>query len=155
MQRLSRLLAFVAVLGLALFASGCGVPSNNKGKIEGKWKVVSFPDKLSAEDKAGFDQMAQEGVYFFMEFTSEGVVTVGFDGPQKLLDSMKAFTHDKQITWEAKYKLRAGDEVEFYDLPKEMQANGGLLGSKATIQIQGTEMKMTDADGTATLQKMQ
>lgn len=149
-----RKLAIVALAGLALFALGCS--SNNKGKIEGRWKVTALPEKMKG-DKDALEDMKKAGVYMYMEFTPDGRVTIGFDGNKDFLEQIKA--QEGQTSWDAKYKLLPGDNVEFYDLPKNAGTGAGLFGStsdraKAIITINGNEMKWTDQDGTATLTKI-
>ena len=149
----SRNFALVALAGFTLLALGCG--SNNKGKIEGRWKVTAWPEKMNA-DKDALQEMENKGVYLYMEFTPDGRVTTGFDGNK---DFLQLISTKGELSWDAKYKLLPGDNVEIYDLPKESKpGGGGLFGSseraKVIIKITGTEMKLTDADGTATLTKM-
>ncbi|MBN9119993.1 MAG: hypothetical protein J0I06_12660 [Planctomycetes bacterium] len=154
----SRKVAFVLLAALAITATGCG--SNNKGKIEGKWKVVSFPEKTSEKNKNDVAEMGKLGIYVYMEFKPEGAFVFGVGAEkQEMLDMMKALAPNQKTTWDAKYKLLSGDGVEIYDLPKDMQKEGsGLFGNKdrarVKVVINGDEMKMTDDDGTATLTKI-
>ncbi len=152
-----RRLALTAFLALAFAAVGCS--SNNKGKIEGRWKIVSLPAKTQ-NGKDELAQMAKMGMYVYMEFRKDGTMTFGVGADKKeLLDMVKAMAPNKQLTWDGKYKLSSGDNVELYDLPKDFQGGGGLFGkadrAKVKVAIKGDEMKMTDKDGTATLTKVQ
>src|SRR5689334_6880343 len=103
----------VACVGLV---AGCG--SNNKGKIEGKWKVVSFPEKGG---KSTIEDMSKQGMYLYLEFKPDGAMTLalGAEKPE-MLELIKGFAKAKnqQISWDMKYKLLSGDGVEIYDLPK-------------------------------------
>jgi hypothetical protein len=151
-----RKLAVVALAGLALLAVGCS--SNNKGKIEGKWKFVSLPEK--AADKGGLAELTKAGFYIYIEFQADGGATFGIGSDKKEADRNKEEEANQQTAWKLKYKLLPGDAVEFYDTPKELQTGtgGGLFGSKGrakvTVAINGTEMKITDDDGTATLTRI-
>jgi hypothetical protein len=159
MRFASRKIALAVLFGFALAAAGCG--SNNKGKIEGKWKIVSMPEKAQG-GKNEFAEMAKLGIYVYMEFRPDGTATfgVGADKPE-MMDLMAKGAGGKKLSWDLKYKLLSGDGVEFYDLPKDLQTEGGggLFGKKdrarANVKISGDQMKMTDDEGTATLQKMQ
>ncbi len=153
-----RCLALIALFGCSILAAGCG--SNNKGKIEAKWKITALPEKIEGKNKNELADMAKMGVYVYMEFKPDGNLTfgVGADKPE-MLDLIKAMAPNQKITWDAKYKLLSGDGVEIYDLPKDLQATGGgLFGNKdrarVSVKITGDEMKMTDDDGTATLTKV-
>lgn len=157
MPTASRTLALVALFGLALAAAGCG--SNNKGKIEGRWKIVSLPEKVQ-KGKNDMAEMAKMGLYVYMEFRPDGTATFGVGADkQEMMDLIKMAAPNQKVTWDAKYKLRSGDGVELYDLPKDIQSGGGgLFGNKdrarVKVKINGNEMKMTDEDGTATLTKI-
>jgi len=65
----------------------------------------------------------------------------------------KLFDAQKNTTITCKYRLPAGDAVEFFDLPKELQEKGGGLfgkgkdSAKTTVKIDKDEMTMTDDDG--------
>jgi hypothetical protein len=150
-----RKFALVALFALAL-AAGCG--SNNKGKIEGKWKIVSLPEKVQ-NGKNEMAEMAKMGVYVYMEFRADGTMAFGVGADkQEMLDMVKMAAPNQKITWDGKYKLLSGDSVELYDLPKDFQGGGGLFGkddrARVKVLIKGDEMRMTDKDGTATLTKV-
>src|SRR5262245_34515091 len=87
-------LALVACVGLV---AGCS--SNNKGKIEGKWKLVSYP---GMED---FEKISKEtGLIMYFEFEPNGTFALGFDCENKfILDAIKAKTGGTRFT--GKYKL--------------------------------------------------
>ena len=141
----------VACLGLV---AGCG--SNNKGKIEGKWKVNSMPGMEEKELK----MMETMKAYGFMEFTPDGAMRIGVESADPQVQMLLAGAGDKTVL-SCKYKLGSGDSVEFYDLPKEMQEKGGgLFGknkdrAKTSVKISGDNMTLTDPDGkTGTLTRV-
>lgn len=143
-----RKLAFLALAGLALAVAGCG--SNNKGKIEGKWKIVSAPGLGEQEMK----MMEAFKMYAYMEFKPDGTMSIGAASTdpemQKMIEGSK---DNKTVT--CKYKLLSGDGVEFFDLPKELQEKGGGMFGKnkdkarTSVKINGDDMTMTDDDGKA------
>jgi len=124
--------------------------SNIKDKIFGKWKIVDAPGL----DKEQIKQLEMLKLYVFMEFKADGSLAIGAAGvdaeAQKLLDNAP-----KDTTVRLKYRLLADDEVEFFDLPKELQKGagaGGLFGkgkdkAKTTMKIDKDAMTMTDEDG--------
>ncbi len=141
MLSVSRKVAFVLLAALALVATGCG-GSNNKGKIVGKWKMTGggVDDKMPKE-------MADK-MYLMMEFKDDG--TAGFSLVINDPEMKKFFEASKENTSATfKYKLLKGDEVELYDLPKEMQnEKSGFKKdrAKATIKINGDDMTMVVID---------
>ncbi|MBP3953876.1 hypothetical protein J8F10_00990 [Gemmata sp. G18] len=153
----SRKLALVLLAGFVLLATGCG--SNNKGKIEGKWKITGFPEKTTASTKADMTKMSEAGMYIYLEFKADGGLAFGLgtDKPE-LLQLLKASAPNQKITWDAKYKLSSGDGVEISDMPKDMQAGGGLFGQKdrarVKVKITGDQMALTDEQGVTTLTKI-
>jgi hypothetical protein len=147
MHLTARSLLLFIVGGAALFCTACG--SNNQGKIVGKWKMLSMPGMDAAQTK----EMDKLNVYAFFEFKDDGSMTVGAESSDK---DMQALLLKQGVakTLSCKYKLRSGDVVEFYDLPKEMQEKngGGLFGSnkdraKTRVKISGDNMTWTDDDG--------
>src|SRR4051812_34659641 len=103
---LRRIAPVLLAVGLILVV-GCG--SNNKGKIVGKWKLVSYPGMEDFE-KASKDT----GLIMYFEFEPNGTFALGFDAENKnILDLIKAKTGGTRFT--AKYKLLSGDGVEIYD----------------------------------------
>jgi len=141
-----RRLAFLALAGLAL-AAGCS--SNNKGKIEGKWKVVALPEKAEAKAKEDFEQMAKLGTFAYFEFKADGDVAFG---------SGKA-GETQELGSVGKYKLGSGDTVDISAVPKEMQkGGGGLFGQKdqarINVKITGDDMDLTQEQGTMKLKRI-
>jgi hypothetical protein len=122
---------------LVLAAAGCG-GSNNKGLIEGKWKVVS----VGASDEAKL---------------RDAVLTFGDDGFVRLTRPGAP----KPTMW--RYKLLAGAAADFYGLvpdPPEPTAGSGMFPNtrgavRVTIRIEVTpgdrferrEMTLTDPQG--------
>jgi hypothetical protein len=138
---------------LALLCNACS--SNNKGKIEGKWKIVSGP---------GFDantakQLDIIKMYVYIEFKSDNTLTIGADTTDQNFKKQVAEAA-KSFSKGCKYRLKSGDIVEFYDIPKEMQekGNGGLFGNKdrarPRIRIDGDNMTMTDDSGQMNLVRL-
>ncbi len=137
--------SFVRLLAVGLLvvaASGCG-GSNNKGKIEGRWKFVSVGDRPA-------DAPLQNASLLFRE---DGSVTLERDGPTPAPDSKV-----QPPRW--KYKLLAGDDADFYDLPADATERFGFFPAKngvcrVTIKIESKtggkyedrEMTLTDASG--------
>jgi hypothetical protein len=152
MFRFARLLSFVVLASFALFAAGC--KSNNEGKIVGKWKVIGVSGPNA--DPEDFAEMQKFGVYLFLDFRVDGVMVVGIDSdnPEKL-NEIKQLAPGGKLSVDVKYKLRFGDGIEFYDLPAEMQEQGGGLFGRnkdralAKVKINGDQMTMTDDDGTS------
>jgi hypothetical protein len=141
-----RALGLIAVCGLALACTACS--SNNTGKIEGKWKLVSAPSKDS-KGKDEFDAMNKMGVYLYFEFKSDQslVIGIGADDP-KMLDLIKSTVPGQKVTWMAKYKLMSGDKVEVYDV-KDEEFKKFMKGEKgrSDITIVGDDMTIKDPDG--------
>ena len=136
--------SFVRLLAVLLVASaaGCG-GSNNKVKIEGRWKLAAVGDRPA-------DAPLQNASLMFRD---DGSVTLERDGPPPAPDS-KA----KPPRW--KYKLLAGDDADFYDLPSDATDRFGFFPAKngvsrVTIKIEPTtggkyedrKMTLTDASG--------
>jgi len=152
-----RFLLLAVLFAAALGSAGCN--SNNKGKIEGKWKLADMPGKTDAKTKDELAEMAKQGVFMYVEFRPDGTVTIGIgaDKPE-VLEFIKALAPNKQIAWDAKYKLLSGDGIELYDMPKEMQSQGGPFGRKdrarGSAKITGDEMLLTDDEGVTKLTRM-
>ena len=106
-----RRLAVDVAAGLALFAAGCGA-SNNKGRIEGKWKVVSVGEGLDAE-------RLRDAV---LVFGDDGTVTLEDPARPKPAPDAEG---PKPPGW--RYKLLAGDAADFYDLPPDATERLGLF----------------------------
>jgi hypothetical protein len=147
MRSFVRTTSFVVVC-LSLSALGCG--SNNKGKIEGKWKIVS-----ATGQEQEMKQLAEMNGYMYMEFKADGVLAIGFEMTDPAMKKMIEAAAPGKTSFALKYRLLSGDDVEFYDMPKEMQdqkGGGGLFGggkdkAKTKIKIDGDNMTMTDSDG--------
>src|SRR5262249_51890531 len=133
----------VALLaGLCLLA-GCG-GANNKSRIEGKRKFVL------TRGKAAHGQLRDR----LLGFGADGGVTP--EGARVWATSEK--DAPKPQRWQ--YKLLAGDEADFYNLPPDSTDRCGLFGgargpTRVTIRIEvltgekyeRCEMTLTDADG--------
>jgi hypothetical protein len=126
--------------------------SNNKDKIVGKWKFTEFPPWTGLR-KEDYEAMTKVGIYIYFEFTADGVMVMGLGGDTpETLKFLKDSTPDGKITCDAKYKLLAGDGVEVYDLPRELQQQmfyAGLTNLERTTQVKlaGDKMTMTHAEG--------
>src|SRR5262245_25681317 len=113
MRAVSRIGPLAVLLGFALFSAGCG--SNNKGKIEGRWKYVSFSEKTGADGREHLEKLSKESAYSYLEFQPDGTLIASIDGtdPAKL-EALKALAakEKRPFAASAKYKLLAGDGVE-------------------------------------------
>ena len=141
MQFVSRKFALVVLAVLALGASGCG--SNNKGKIEGKWRIVSTPGEKSVE-------LGEGPIYMYYEFLPDGTTNLGI-----------AATDAKEapvVLTSGKYKLLTGDDVEFSGMSEEGAKKGGLFGKgnkgRLRVKIDGDNMTITGSDGTMKLTRV-
>ena len=139
----ARPFALIALCGIALACTACG--SRNKGKIEGKWKLVSAP----GTDEKKFAEADQLGMYMYFEFTPDGSVNLG-------LGSTKADEKNGQaglVMGAGKYKLLSGHKVEFSGMSGDGKKDGGGLfgkGDKSVneVKIDGDNMTITGSDGT-------
>jgi hypothetical protein len=114
--------------------------SNNKDKIVGKWKLTGGTDLEALET---FKAVV------FLEFADDGTASLGVEvgDPEfkKLLEKS-----DQKTTFGFKYKLGAGDDLELYDLPKDLQEKQEKVGScakdrrKCVVKIDGDKMTLTD-----------
>jgi hypothetical protein len=133
------------VVGVALFCTGCG--SNNKGKIVGKWKVVS----ATGESDNSFKQMEQMKISLFFDFKDDNSVSMSVESTEERPKGAKQEVNSL-FSFNFKYKLLSGDMVEFYDLPKDLQqkGGGGLFGSgtkdrgREKIKISGDNMTIIE-----------
>lgn len=133
MPRVVRVSALLVVSAVALAAAACG--SNNKGKIEGKWKATSIPD-LPANVPAGMVNMV-------MEFTPDG----------RMVTNMEMLG-TKQEVMSANYSLGTGDWVNFTNM-KPAQKDGKTK-SRDKVVINGDTMTFQDDKGkTLTFARMQ
>jgi hypothetical protein len=118
---------------------------NNKSKIVGKWKITGGTD-IKADDLKAMEMFK---AFVFMEFRADGSARLGveFGDPdfKKLVEKGGA---DK-TSFNFKYKLGPGDNIEIYDLPKELTAKGGPFNkdrAKCIVKIDGDKMVITDED---------
>jgi hypothetical protein len=131
------------VLCLTLAALGCG--SGLKGKIEGKWKIVSVEGEDSKKNMPpGMD------IYPVLDFQPDGVlaISIGSSDPKAaegfnvLFGKMPSF----------KYKILSGDEIEVDVTSKETEQSTkgnpvGLNNGKAKVTITGDEMTIAPEKG--------
>ncbi len=142
----ARSLMLLIVGSIALSCTACS--SNNAGKIIGKWKILSAPGLDSNLVK----QMESMKIYTFIEFKADNGLIIGAESSDPKLQGELAKS-GQAMTKSCKYKLKGGDVVEFYDMPKDMQekGGGGLFGGKdrarTRIKINGDDMTMIDDDG--------
>ena len=149
---------FVVALaaGLTLLALGCA-GSDNKGRIEGKWKVLSGTDN---DD----EYRAREA---FFTFDDEGTAT--FDRVPDAQTQARTPLGEKPPGWPVKwkYKLGPGGAVTFYRLPPDFAEKCELIsadGDRARVavwietyaepttvgwrtEIENRKMILTGADG--------
>lgn len=160
MSRLFRPLFHFAVCGLALTYTACSSDnkvtidgnSNNKGKIEGKWKrTQSFhEDVASKAAEPAFDAI---GLYFYLEFKPGDILDMGEAGDKpEAIKFLKMLQESGApgLKFIAKYRLHRGDDVEVFELDKGVQ-NMGLFGKKdrvrVEIKIDGDTMTVTNDEG--------
>jgi len=140
---------FLLSIGLlSMFAIGCG--SNNKGKIVGKWKVVSATGQSGNTMK----ELEAKKISYFFEYKEDFSVVISFELPDNPVFGKQLQSMMPSYTF--KYKLRSGDIVEFYDLPKDLQEKGGgMFGNKdrgrERIKISGDNMTMMEETGNLSL----
>jgi hypothetical protein len=90
-------------------------------------------------------------IYPFMEFKEDGTGSVGADSTDEDMKKLLLKSPEKTV-FPFKYKLNFGDEVELYDLPKELQYKTGRrpFGQKdrarLQVKIDGENMTATDED---------
>ncbi|QJW99650.1 hypothetical protein [Frigoriglobus tundricola] len=118
-----RLLQYALVTAIICCALGCGA-SNNKGRIEGKWKIVSDDPQLRDT---------------VLAFGDDGSVTM--ERPTTPEAPPSGDKRSEPIGW--RYKLLAGDGADFYALPPDATVRAGLFPApngvvRATIQIEST-----------------
>jgi hypothetical protein len=110
--------------------------------------MVSVDDK---EVKKSLETLTEFGVFMYLEFKANNAVVFGLGSDKAdLLDTIKKTTPNGKIAWEAKYKLLAGDKVEFYDIDPDAKAffKKARAADGVTIKLDktGDEMTMTDTD---------
>lgn len=125
----------VSVAGFALLAAGCAGESNNRGKIEGKWKMISGPPA------ADLRHLEAVGATPYMEFRPDGTVIADTDfkqaprppgrPPFELPPLPPSLPPPRRDT----YELLSGDGVRL-----------GHAG-RASVVIDGDSMTMTTAEG--------
>jgi hypothetical protein len=123
--------------------------SNNKGKIEGKWKLVSTSS--SSKDAAEKDKEALQkmGIFLYFEFQPGGVLGFGLDSEKpETIDALKALSPNQKTSFSGKYVLGSGNrvtiEVTDPDAKKVMKSDKG----QSEVTIDGDDMTMKDPDGT-------
>lgn len=135
--------AVAVVCSVALLLSSCGGPSNNKGKIDGRWKMVS-----ASKQDPNMAALKQAGVAMGFEYKPDGTFSVFFvednNTPQAKLATQLANNELKGKDFSGQYTLASGDRVN-YTGAKDM-----FNGKKATsnVTISGDNMTMKDPDGT-------
>lgn len=112
-------------------AFGCAA-SDNKGRIEGKWKVVSGTDR---DDEFRLREA-------FFAFDDEGTAT--YDRVPDAQTQKATPPGQKPPGWPVrwKYKLGPGAAVEFYRVPSDFAEKCGLVpldGDRARVTVEITE----------------
>jgi uncharacterized protein (TIGR03066 family) len=116
------LLGALALAFLALASCDFIGPSNNKGKIVGKWR-----GSVNLYGKQNFP------VSMVMEFEKDGSFLIKGYGPTKTL----------KVT--GKYRLNGGDYVTLFDLSEPIM---GSTVHREKVTIEGDSLTMVDTDGT-------
>jgi hypothetical protein len=124
--------------------------SNNKDKIIGKWELVEAP--IYAVSNDGAKVLVKSETHTYMEFKDNGVVIWGLWADRPEIEAALKKRGDG-LTLDLKYKLLAGNGVEFGDLPIAMQGgqygifgkNKGTASTKVTID--GDKMTVTNQAG--------
>jgi hypothetical protein len=122
--------------------------SDNKGKILGKWKVVSMTPKDGKEQKLDIGG----GLTAILEFTADGNARVGVDA-SSLSPELKAILEKNpeaaakfaEMNQVGKYKV-SGDAIEFVELKNP---EGGPFGknNKGKLKFDGDTLTLTGDDG--------
>jgi hypothetical protein len=139
MRSFRRPVCLVALL--APFVVGCG--SSLKGKIEGKWKVVSVEGTDMAKEML-------PDTYPTMEFRSDGVLVPGLESNDPNGAEFLKKLNENAPT--CKYTILSGDEIELSEIPEKMKdAKGSLFPGKekgkAKVTINGDEMTFSPEGG--------
>lgn len=132
-----RLIATLAVCGVALLFTGCG--SNNTGKIEGKWEEVS-----NSELGQELNEVRAQGLKIIYHFKPDGTLKVAVkeadDSLRATLAAIKANLATLELDTEGKYTLLSGDMVQF-------------TGAKNALGTKELICYITIVDDTMTLKK--
>ena len=123
----------------------CGCGSNNKGVIEGKWKVLS-----ASRNPAVQERMAGRQLFFTYTFSGDGTLSIGTESSATPLRQPGPDGEPRSFT--LKYKLKSGSDVEVFDVPQTLRDDyDGLFGFADMevwrVSISGTEMAITEPDG--------
>jgi hypothetical protein len=131
--------------------------SNNKDKIFGKWKITEVPEDAGGKT---VEQLASLEIYFFVEFKADGGLVFGLtsDKPE-VLEQIQRTAPKGKLALNAKYKLLAGEDVELFDIPKELQETGAVFGKnkdsvKTKVKLDGDKMTMIDDGKTSKLTRI-
>ena len=126
----------------------------DRGKIVGKWKIVSMTEKNGKEQKMEF-----MGMSAFLDFTADGNVKVGLDTSgmpaefkQKMeadKDALAKMSETKQV---GKYKV-SGDTIEFIDMEEGGDSPFGK-NNKGKLAFDGDNLTISGDDGSVKLTKM-
>src|SRR6185436_19986434 len=123
-------------LGIVIGACACAIlftdlRSNNRGKIEGKWRLLGTSATNNLH-QTGVTAMNQAGLYFYLRFKPDGRLEGGMGGdtPQTvaIINTIRS-VRPEDADWTGRYQLRWGDEVELIDLPESVRYHG-LYGNK-------------------------
>jgi hypothetical protein len=130
---------------VGLFAV-CGCGSNNKGAIEGKWKVLS-----ASRNPAVLERMAGRQLFFTYTFSDDGTLAIGTES-SGLTPLRQPGPDGEPRSFSLKYKLKSGNDVEAFDVSKTLRdAYDGVFGFADNevwrVSISGTEMAITEPDG--------
>lgn len=136
----SSVLRSVGVLAMCVLAvsfTGCG--SNNKGKIEGKWKKVVS----TTETDADFKSLKDAGVAVVWEFKADGTFSFGFmpdnDKPESKAATDRANANVAGKDVKGNYTLGMGDRVTltgatFMYQGKKVVCDCAIAGDNMTIK---------------------
>lgn len=151
-----RFAPLLLLAGVALVA-GCG--SNNKGKIIGRWQIVSTPGNNDV-----LKQLEGFGGYAYFDFNDDGTFATGIAKKNPTPEEKAQEKSYQGMT--ATFRLFDGNDVEISRTDKSGQGLPGLLGGskpqgrlkfdqeRVKIEIVGDTMKMTGSEGTAELTRV-
>ena len=138
-----RLAGIAAVAVIAVSFASC---SNNKGKIEGKWKVTN------ASKNNEFSKMKEMGITLYFEFKADGTCGMGLmadpnqpgaEGMLKIIMADPSYTAQFGNT-NGKYSLGSGDKITI----SGFKTPSGVDKTQTNMKITGDAATMTDPDGT-------